>query len=78
MNAILAKYGIVVSTHASTRYVSHGQYGGHNQPYLQLMVYELDPSKTVEMGNMARPGPGQVVQVTTHPTAPAVQTMVYS
>mmetsp|Transcript_44066 Transcript_44066/g.111505 ORF Transcript_44066/g.111505 Transcript_44066/m.111505 type:complete len:178 (+) Transcript_44066:111-644(+) len=55
VNEHLARFGLVAQTFASTRYVSHGQHGGHMQPYLQLLVYALDnPHAQEEMDKMAR------------------------
>ena len=54
VNVHLARFGLVAQTFASSRYVNHGQHGGHMQPYLQLLVYALDnPHSREEMEKMA-------------------------
>lgn len=50
LNAALAKYGLTAQTSAFLRYNSHGQYGGHMEPVLHLLVYSTnDPNIGAEM-----------------------------
>ena len=74
-NAYLAQHGLVCQTHAYVQYVSHGQ-GGHVQPMMELVIYELDgKGVSEEMEKLAKES-AEAITKNDLTAAPAAQIIV--
>lgn len=76
VNAALAKYGLTARMHAFMRWISHGQYGGHFEPVLQLLIYSLDdPNMAEESQRIAQANADALAKHGGATSAPPTQAM---